>query len=123
VLHDTPVNYVLYNSAGVQIGSGQQTLVPGKIVRLLDIFAAVGLPTGDYDNAMLKVVENGPDEPGVIAFCTVQDNTSFAPISESPSRSSPTAATMRSVVAWWVRRACSTGGSCCGRRTSRAARS
>ena len=77
VAHDAQINYALFNSAGAQIGTGQQTLYPGKIVRLLDIFASVGLPTGDYDNAMLKVFENGPDEPGVIAFCTVQDNTSF----------------------------------------------
>jgi hypothetical protein len=76
-LANTPINYFLFNSAGTQIGSGQQTLIPGKIVRLLDIFATAGAAAGDYDNAMLKVFENGPDEPGVMAFCTVQDNTSF----------------------------------------------
>ena len=76
-LNNTPIIYTLFNSAGVQIGQGQQTLIPGKIIRLLDIFQTANAPLGDYDNAMLKVVETGPDEPGVIAFCTVQDNTSF----------------------------------------------
>ena len=54
-------------------------LVPGKLVRLLDVFAAVGAPVGDHANARMRL---GPDPPysgraGFVAFCTVQDNTSF----------------------------------------------
>ncbi len=74
---DTPVHYVIRNSAGAQIGSGDVTLSPGKLVRLLDIFAAGAVAPGDQDDAMITFVENGPAEPGLITFCTVQDNTSF----------------------------------------------
>ena len=38
----------------------------------------MGVAPGDYENARLTVKENGvADEPGLMAFCTVQDNTSF----------------------------------------------
>ena len=73
----TPVEYTLYNSASTVIGSGTVNLAPGAYVSLLDVFAALG----DYDDAQMKVVElnNNVDlgEPGIISFCTVQDNTSF----------------------------------------------
>jgi hypothetical protein len=52
--------------------------VPGTLVRLLDVFAAVGAPAGNHINARMEVFENlGAGEPGVMSFCTVQDNTSF----------------------------------------------
>ena len=77
----TPVEYTLYNSASTVIGSGTVNLAPGAYVRLLDVFAAGGAALGDYDDAQMKVVElnNNVDlgEPGIISFCTVQDNTSF----------------------------------------------
>ena len=77
----TPVEYTLYNSASTVIGSGTVNLAPGAYVRLLDVFAAGGAARGDYDDAQMKVVElnNNVDlgEPGIISFCTVQDNTSF----------------------------------------------
>ena len=77
----TPVEYTLYNSASTVIGSGTVNLAPGAYVRLLDVFAAGGAALGDYDDAQMKVVElnNTVDlgEPGIISFCTVQDNTSF----------------------------------------------
>ena len=74
---DTPVHYVIRNSAGTQIGSGDVTLSPGKLVRLLDVFTAGGVAAGDQNDAMITFTENGPSEPGLINFCTVQDNTSF----------------------------------------------
>ncbi|MCX7041128.1 MAG: hypothetical protein NT117_00255 [Gammaproteobacteria bacterium] len=74
--NNTNVHYTIYDSNVSQIGQGDVALVPGKIVRLLDVFAAGGV-VGDVDNAMIKFEEQGPDEPGVMAFCTVQDNTSF----------------------------------------------
>ena len=53
-------------------------LPTGHLTRLLDIFSVLGAPAGDHDNARLMIVENGQfDEPGLMAFCTVQDNTSF----------------------------------------------
>ena len=77
----TPVEYTLYNSASTVIGSGTVNLAPGAYVRLLDVFAAGGAALGDYDDAQMKVVElnNNVDlgAPGIISFCTVQDNTSF----------------------------------------------
>ena len=77
----TPVEYTLYNSASTVIGSGTVNLAPGAYVRLLDVFAAGGAALGDYDDAQMKVVElnNNVDlgEPGIISFCTVQDNSSF----------------------------------------------
>ena len=74
---DTPVHYVIRNSAGAQIGSGDVSLAPGKMVRLSDVFLVGGVPAGDQNDAMITFTENGPNEPALINFCTVQDNTSF----------------------------------------------
>ena len=56
-------------------------LLPGEMVRLLDVFAAVGAPAGDHEHITLVVrpVLSNPDvpRPGIVSFCTVQDNTSF----------------------------------------------
>ena len=65
------------SSAGAPLGSTNVNITDGQIVRLSDIFASVGAPAGDYDNARVTFVETGDDEPGIMAFCTVQDNTSF----------------------------------------------
>jgi hypothetical protein len=77
----TQVDYTLYNSASTVIGGGTLNLAPGQYVRLLDVFASAGAAAGDYDDAQLKVVELNSNvtlgEPGLISFCTVQDNTSF----------------------------------------------
>jgi hypothetical protein len=72
-----PINYTIANSAGTFIGGGTLNLLPGKMERLLDVFAAGGVPAGDQNDARLIVDETSPDEPGLISFCTVQDNTSF----------------------------------------------
>ena len=71
------ITYKLYNSANTEIGTGTFNLMPGKMVRLLDVFAAAGAPAGDYDDASIVFSENGNGEPGLMSFCTVQDNTSF----------------------------------------------
>ncbi|MCX7042512.1 MAG: hypothetical protein NT117_07465 [Gammaproteobacteria bacterium] len=72
------VKMYINNSAGVQIGlTTTIPVAPGKLTRLLDVFAVGGVPAGDYDNARVLFTENGSDEPGLITFCTVQDNSSF----------------------------------------------
>ena len=75
--YNSTITYKLYNSANVQIGTGTFNLLPGNLVRLLDVFAAAGAPAGDYDDAYLVVGESGNGEPGLMTFCTVQDNSSF----------------------------------------------
>ena len=78
----TPVTtstYVsVYNSAGVQVGATTMfDMVPGQMNRLSDVFSVVGAPAGDYLDARARFEESGIGEPGLFAFCTVQDNTSF----------------------------------------------
>lgn len=73
----TPVHYTVYNSAAAVIGQGDVSMVQGKLTRLLDVFAAAGVPAGDYNDAQIKFEEMGTDEPGIMSFCTVQDSTSF----------------------------------------------
>ncbi|OGT60656.1 MAG: hypothetical protein A3E01_00455 [Gammaproteobacteria bacterium RIFCSPHIGHO2_12_FULL_63_22] len=75
---NTTFHYFIYNSGNVLIGEGVINLVPGKIFRMLDIFGAGGVPAGDLDDARIRfnwAAEN-PSAP-YMAFCTVQDNTSF----------------------------------------------
>ncbi len=74
---NSTITYTLYNSANAQIGSGTFNLLPGNLVRMLDIFATAGAPAGDYDDAYIVIGESGDGEPGLMTFCTVQDNTSF----------------------------------------------
>ena len=72
------VTYTLTRPDGSTIASSAVDVAPGKLVRLLDVFATAGAPAGNYDGAKLTLVEGGQfDEPGLMAFCTVQDNTSF----------------------------------------------
>lgn len=72
------ITLTLTTASGTAIGSATNyNLVAGKITRLLDVFAAVGAPAGDYDNVRAHFSEGGTGEPGIIAFCTVQDNSSF----------------------------------------------
>ncbi len=70
------VNVSLGNSSGVLLGQALVTVPPGQLVRLLDVFAVAGLPTGDFDDVVATFESFGPDS-GLITFCTVQDNTSF----------------------------------------------
>lgn len=73
----TQVHYTVYDSAAAEIGQGDVSMVQGKLTRLLDVFTSAGVPAGDYNDAQIKFEEMGPDEPGIMSFCTVQDNTSF----------------------------------------------
>lgn len=50
---------------------------PGRIVRLLDVFSAVGAPAGDYDDVTAIFSPLTGAKTALLAFCTVQDNTSF----------------------------------------------
>jgi hypothetical protein len=66
----------------VEHGSGEWAsfvdVLPGQLVRLLDVFATAGAPAGDYEDA--RVVfdpDNAAGWPAILSFCTVQDNTSF----------------------------------------------
>lgn len=72
------VDYALYrtNEAN-EFAGGSVTLAPGQLVRLLDVFASAGAAPGDYNDADIRFYENGPGNPGIMAFCTVQDNSSF----------------------------------------------
>jgi hypothetical protein len=81
---DTPgptrrVNYVV--GQGGNSWAGFVDLAPGKLVRLLDVFAAAGAPAGDYNDAYMVVTpanaQTDPNRPALMTFCTVQDNTSF----------------------------------------------
>ncbi len=71
----TNIHYSLYTSAGALIAAADAALAPGKMVRLLDVFAIA--PLGNYVDAYIKFEEQGVEEPGIMAFCTVQDNTSL----------------------------------------------
>lgn len=71
------VNFKIYNSAAVKIGEGNVNTGTGKMTRLLDVFAAGAVPAGDYNDAQVRFTFTGANEPGILAFCTVQDNTSF----------------------------------------------
>ena len=73
-----PVDLTLKSSANATLGTTTLNIVPGTVVRLLDVFASMGAPATDHINARLELFENYPaSEPGIFAFCTVQDNTSF----------------------------------------------
>ena len=77
----TTVHLSLRAAGDAPLGNqGLLDLVPGRLERILDVFAGAGAPAGDYENASILV---RPDKPydagdtGLLAFCTVQDNTSF----------------------------------------------
>jgi hypothetical protein len=73
----TPVQYTIYDSATNVIGGGTVNLLPGRVVRLFDVFATGGAPAGDHNDAQIKFEELGVDEPALMSACTVQDNTSL----------------------------------------------
>jgi hypothetical protein len=74
----TDVIVTAFDFQGYQVGSATSySLAPGRFVRLLDVFAAVGAPAGDYYDARVEFSKVGAQSPGLITFCTVQDNTSF----------------------------------------------
>jgi hypothetical protein len=76
--HPVTVQMSLTQPQGATINIGFIDLVPGKLVRLLDVFDYFRAPPGDYQDAVFRF---GPmyvvDHPGLVGFCTVQDNTSY----------------------------------------------
>ena len=74
---ETRVEYTLTAADGGSLGSGFVDLLPGKLTRLLDVFAAAGAPAGNHDDATITFPEASAGEPGLMTFCTVQDNSSF----------------------------------------------
>ena len=73
----TDITLTLYKDQ-VALGSTVRSLPPGRLVRLLDVFSAVNAPAGDHDNVRAVFSpDNNSVQPGIVAFCTVQDNTSF----------------------------------------------
>ena len=69
-------NYTVYY--GANSWTAYVDLIPGQMVRLLDVFAAAGAPAGDYNDAGLVFKANSDGGGlGIMTFCTVQDNTSF----------------------------------------------
>ena len=72
----TDVNLSLGDSAGVLLGQAQISVQPGQLVRLLDVFAAAGVPAGNVDDAVATFEAFGSNA-GLLTFCTVQDNSSF----------------------------------------------
>jgi hypothetical protein len=73
----TRVEYTLASEAGTALGTGFVDVAPGKMTRLLDVFSAAGAPAGNYDNATVTFREMSAGNPGIMSFCTVQDNSSF----------------------------------------------
>lgn len=71
------ITYTLFSSTGATLGTGSMVLTPGKMERLLDVFAAAQVPAGNQDDAYIVFRENDFGEPGLMTFCTVQDNTSY----------------------------------------------
>jgi hypothetical protein len=68
----------VYAGTGGKIGATMVVPVtPGKLTRILDVFAFVGAPAGDYDNAQVRFSHDASDMAGLLNFCTVQDNTSY----------------------------------------------
>jgi hypothetical protein len=75
------VNYRLHDASGIEIGTGALQLQYGRLVRLLDVFAAAGVPAGDYDNVAIEFDATGgggAGRPGIATFCTLQENTHFS---------------------------------------------
>lgn len=74
------VDMALFDGANVAVGTPHTfTLAANETVRLLDVFAAVGAPAGDYANVRAEFALGAGNigNPSFSAFCTVQNNTSF----------------------------------------------
>jgi hypothetical protein len=77
------VRLTVRDAGGTIIGSSTLHIGSGRLVRLLDVFAAVGAAPGDIVDATATIslppgtVLADDGEPPLVGFCTVQDNTSF----------------------------------------------
>ena len=76
---DDPVDYEISVDDANGSGTVAGTLAPFQLQRYLDIYTAAGAPAGDHDNTTVTFAKTDPSQfPNtLIAFCTVQDNTSF----------------------------------------------
>lgn len=70
------VHYGLYDNVMALKGSNDIVLAPGQFVRKFNIFADAGV-VGNWDNILMRIQRVADSQPGIIAFCTVQDNTSL----------------------------------------------
>jgi hypothetical protein len=59
--------------------TGYVDVVPGQMVRMLDVFAYAGAPAGGYSDYMIDFTPTTSysNRAGLMTFCTVQDNTSY----------------------------------------------
>lgn len=74
----TSVEVRVFDAANVQVGTTRTVaLLPGQVERLLDVFQEVGAPAQDFPDARVSFTKVGSESPGLLSFCTVQDNTSF----------------------------------------------
>lgn len=73
----TSVEVSVRNADGLLVGTHTVSLLPGELVRLLDVFAAVGNVADEFNDATATFKNTSGTQPGLLGFCTVQDNTSF----------------------------------------------
>lgn len=75
---DDPVNYTIAVYTAGQTYTINDALQPFQMRRYLDIYASAGVPAGNRANTTVGFMKTGGTEPNtLLAFCTVQDNTSF----------------------------------------------
>jgi hypothetical protein len=75
------VVFTLLQTDGAWIADDILVLGSSELVRILDVFAALGAPSGDYANVRAtfeSIVPIGGGSPATImAYCTVQNNSTF----------------------------------------------
>ncbi|MFI4887632.1 MAG: hypothetical protein ACHP7B_02680 [Burkholderiales bacterium] len=76
---DDPVDYSITVDDASGSSTLSDTLLPFQMRRYLDIYTATGATAGDHDNSTVTFQKITPEQfPNtLLAFCTVQDNTSF----------------------------------------------
>lgn len=72
------ITITVRDQSGALLGQLAVPSQPGRLTRLLDVFAAAGVPAGNIDDASATFTPTNGDESGLVAFCTVQDNSSFS---------------------------------------------
>jgi hypothetical protein len=74
----TTVNVSLADSNGALLGTTSVDVLPGELVRLLDVFGAAHVAPGNRDDVVASFAHAGNSRAGLITYCTVQDNSSYA---------------------------------------------
>lgn len=75
----TPYQIRLFGPSGVQLGNTiSGSLTAYQVVRYLDVFAAAGLPAGDYSNVTAEFRADPSPAAALVSFCTVQESTFFS---------------------------------------------